>query len=87
MGIRLTGLSTPVIGAEWEYIDKKNTVKETTPSLRIKSNHKIKVFISSQHGDNERYYWVSYDGILSEKVYRKLILNIISRGIELWCTQ
>ena len=48
MGIRLTGLSTPVIGAEWEYIDKKNTVKETTPSLRIKSNHKIKVFISSQ---------------------------------------
>ena len=38
MGIRLTGLSTPVIGAEWEYIDKKNfyaclsRVKETTPS-------------------------------------------------------
>ena len=31
-------------------------VKETTPSVRIKSNHKIKVFISSQHGDNERYY-------------------------------
>lgn len=55
MGIRLTGLSTPVIGAEWEYIDKKNTVKETTPSLRIKSNHKIKVFISSQHGDNGKY--------------------------------
>ena len=22
MGIRLTGLSTPVIGAEWEYVDK-----------------------------------------------------------------
>ena len=55
MGIRLTGLSTPVIGAEWEYIDKKNTVKETTPSLRIKSSHKIKVFISSQHGDNGKY--------------------------------
>lgn len=55
MGIRLTGLSTPVIGAEWEYIDKKNTIKETTPSLRIKSNHKIKVFISSQHGDNGKY--------------------------------
>lgn len=55
MGIRLTGLSTPVIGAEWEYIDKKNTVKETAPSLRIKSNHKIKVFISSQHGDNGKY--------------------------------
>ena len=31
----------------------------------------------------ERYYRVSYDGILSEKVCRKLILNIISRGIEL----
>ena len=48
MGIRLTGLSTPVIGAEWEYIDKKNPVKETTHSLRIKSSHKINVFISSQ---------------------------------------
>ena len=32
---------------------------------------------------DERYYRVSYDGILSEKVCRKLILNIISRGIEL----
>ena len=52
MGIRLTGFSTPVIGAEWEYIDKKNTVEETTSSLRIKLSHKIKVFISSQHGDN-----------------------------------
>ena len=52
MGIRLTGFSTPVIGAEWEYIDKMNTVKETTSSLRIKSSHKIQIFISSQHGDN-----------------------------------
>ena len=52
MGIRLTGFSTPVIGAEWEYTDKKNMVEETIPSLRIESNHKIKVFISSQHGDN-----------------------------------
>ena len=55
MGIRLTGFSTPVIGAEWEYIDKKNTVKETIHSLRIKSSHKIKVFISSQHGDDGKY--------------------------------
>ena len=52
MGIRLTGFSIPVIDAEWEYIDKMNTVKETTSSLRIKSSHKIKIFISSQHGDN-----------------------------------
>ena len=33
--------------------------------------------------DYERYYRVSHDGILSEKVCRKLILNIIFRGIEL----
>ena len=52
MGIRLTGFSIPVIDAEWEYIDKMNTVKETTSSLRIKLRHKIKVFISLQHGDN-----------------------------------
>ena len=29
MGIILTGFSTPVIGAEWEYMDKKKTVEET----------------------------------------------------------
>lgn len=55
MGIRLTGFSTPVIGAEWEYTDKKERVEETTPSLKIESSHKIKVFISSQHGDNGKY--------------------------------
>lgn len=55
MGIRLTGFSTPVIGAEWEYTDKKKTVEETPPSLKIESSHKIKVFISSQHGDNGKY--------------------------------
>lgn len=55
MGIRLTGFSTPVIGAEWEYTDKKKTVEETTPSLKIESCHKIKVFISSRHGDNGKY--------------------------------
>ena len=27
MGIRLTGFSTPVIGVEWEYTDKKKTVR------------------------------------------------------------
>ena len=53
MGSRLSGFSTPAIGAEREYTDKKNTVEETTHSLRIESNHKIKVFISSQHGDKE----------------------------------
>lgn len=55
MGIRLTGLSTPFIGAEWEYTQKKNTVEETTPFLKIEASHKIKVFISSQHGDNGKY--------------------------------
>ena len=52
MGIRLTGLSTPVIGVEWEYTDKRKSVEEITPSLKIESSHKIKIFISSQHGDN-----------------------------------
>lgn len=55
MGIRLTGLNTPFIGAEWEYTEKKNAIEETTPFLKIEASHKIKVFISSQHGDNGKY--------------------------------
>lgn len=55
MGIRLTGFSTPVIGAEWEYTDKKNTVEETTPFSKIESSYKIKIFISSKHGDKGKY--------------------------------
>ena len=54
MGIRLTGFSTPVIGAEWEYTDK-NMVEETTPFSRIEPSHKIKIFISSKHGDKGKY--------------------------------
>lgn len=53
MGIRLTGFSTPVIGAEWEYTDK-NTVEETTPFSRIESSHKIKIFINSKHGEDDK---------------------------------
>ena len=52
MGIWLSGLSTPVIGAEWEYTDKRKAVEEMTLSLKIESSHKIKIFISSQQGDN-----------------------------------
>lgn len=53
MGIRLTGFSTPVIGAEWEYTDK-NTVEETTSFSRIESSHKIKIFINSKHGEDDK---------------------------------
>ena len=52
IGNRLIGFGTPVIGVEWEYTDKRKSVEEITPSLKIESSHKIKIFISSQHGDN-----------------------------------
>ena len=52
MGNRLTGFSTTVIGVEWEYTDKRKAVEEMTLYLKIESSHKIKNFISSQHGDN-----------------------------------
>ena len=51
MGIRLTGISTPFIGAEWEYTDKQ----ECTAPLTIFPDQKINVFISSICGDNGKY--------------------------------
>ena len=46
MGIRLTGISTPIGGLDWEYTDKKESATEPLSQL----DHKIKVFISSTCG-------------------------------------
>lgn len=43
MGIRLTGISTPVCGLSWEY----TKAGERTSPLLISPDQKIKVFISS----------------------------------------
>ena len=49
MGIRLTSISTPVIGASWEYTNKGNEINLQGLCL----NHKIKVFISSICGEDK----------------------------------
>lgn len=51
MGIRLTGINTPIGGVEWEYTDKQ----EYSASLTILPDQKIRVFISSICGDNGKY--------------------------------
>ena len=43
MGIRLTGISTPIGGVSWEFTKKE----EETTILPILPGQKIKVFISS----------------------------------------
>ena len=43
MGVRLTGISTPVGGVSWEYIK----AEEPSTPLPISPGQKIKVFISS----------------------------------------
>ena len=43
MGVRLTGISTPVGGLSWEY----TAAKEKLTPLTIFPGQKIKVFISS----------------------------------------
>ena len=35
MGIRFTGISTPIGGLEWEYTDKKEHVSSTPLSTKI----------------------------------------------------
>lgn len=51
MGIRLTGISTPFGGAEWEYTNKK---EYASPQI-ISPDQKIRVFISSICGDNGKF--------------------------------
>ena len=46
MGIRLTGISTPVGGLSWEY----EKSEEKSVPLPISPGQKIKVFISSIRG-------------------------------------
>ena len=50
MGIRLTGFSTPVVGATWEYTEDKNEMR----MFQVIPKRKINVFISSICGI-ERY--------------------------------
>lgn len=47
MGVRLTGISTPVGGISWEYTKAKEKEKEKANPLLITPGQKIKVFISS----------------------------------------
>ena len=56
MGIRFTGISTPIGGLEWEYTDKKEHPSE----LLIYPGQKIQVFISSICGKEK------YDRVRSE---------------------
>lgn len=57
MGIRLTGISTPFGGAEWEYTDKQECFdkQEYIAPATIYPDQKINVFISSICGDNGKY--------------------------------
>ena len=50
MGVRLTGISTPIGGLSWEYTQKKGQIAP----LQISPKQKIKVFISSICGE-EKY--------------------------------
>ena len=43
MGVRLTGISTPIGGLSWEYTESA----ENVDSLMVSPGQKIKVFISS----------------------------------------
>lgn len=51
MGIRLTGISTPVGGVSWEFTERMEA--PTPPSLQ--PGRKIEVFISSICGDDGKY--------------------------------
>ena len=53
MGVRLTGISTPIVGASWEFTDKKDITRDSHVEM-ISPREKIKVFISSKCGD-EKY--------------------------------
>ena len=63
MGIRLTGISTPVGGLSWEY----EKSEEKSVPLPISPGQKIKVFISSICGVDK------YDKVRAElkKGYRR----------------
>ena len=51
MGIRITGISTPIGGVDWEYTEKN----ERASALTVLPARKIQVFISSICGDNGKY--------------------------------
>ena len=69
MGVRLTGFSTPIFGANWEYSESKNKFLEIN-SLEAKK--KLNVFISSNISE-------SYTPIrkkLKEKILKTGIANV-----------
>ena len=51
MGIRITGISTPIGGVDWEYTEKN----ERASALTVLPARKIQVFISSICGDTGKY--------------------------------
>ncbi|MCM1159315.1 MAG: hypothetical protein NC300_11135 [Bacteroidales bacterium] len=51
MGIRLTGISTPVGGVTWEFKDQHNENQISKNKLDLTPDRKIEVFISSICGD------------------------------------
>lgn len=53
MGVRLTGISTPFGGAEWEYTEKQDG--NTSAPILFSPSRKINVFISSICGDKGKY--------------------------------
>lgn len=52
MGVRLTGISTPIVGATWEFTEKKDKTTDSHIEM-ITPREKIKVFISSKCGDKK----------------------------------
>ena len=52
MGVRLTGVSTPVGGVSWEYVERSSG---NMVSDNMSPEYKIKVFISSICGDGGKY--------------------------------
>ena len=57
MGVRLTGISTPIVGLNWEFTDPKVPVLPAT----IIPGQKIKVFISSICYDNDKFDRVRFE--------------------------
>ena len=73
MGIRLTGISTPFGGINWEYKKDKLNKHEDLSSTLLKPQSKIKVFISSICGVKK------YDDIrkeLKEKIERTQLADV-----------
>lgn len=47
MGIRLTGISTPVGGATWEFKESNKEYQDNEKDVGLTPDRKVEVFISS----------------------------------------